>query len=127
MKCYVTAAERVQKASGGSDSTLAVVVFRDESFSELRHKAACIQLGFGMVFRNGTTSIWSHLPLKVVRRSGVVTRVLRGESANVSQDRVCSLRRRFHNNNDKNKNNNDNNNINNNNSNSNIVIVAEIT
>ena len=104
-------------------ATLAVVVFRDESFSELRHKAACIQLGFGMVFRNGTTSIWTHLPLKVVRRSGVVTRVLRGESANVSQERLCSLRRRFHNINDKNKKNKDNNN----NSNSNIVIVAEIT
>ena len=81
-------------------ATLAVVIFRDENFSELRHKAACIQLGFGMVFRNGTTSIWSHLPLKVGRRSGVVTRVLRGESANVSQERLCSLRRRFYYNNE---------------------------
>ena len=83
-------------------ATLAVVIFRDENFSELRHKAACIQLGFGMVFRNGTTSIWSHLPLKVGRRSGVVTRVLRSESANVSQERLCSLRRRFYNNNNNN-------------------------
>ena len=90
-------------------ATLAVVIFRDENFSELRHKAACVQLGFGMVFRNGTISIWSHLPLKVGRRSGVVTRVLRGESANVSQERLCSLRRRFHyNNNNNNNNNNDN-------------------
>ena len=87
-------------------ATLAVVIFRDENFSELRHKAACIQLGFGMVFRNGTTSIWSHLPLKVGRRSGVVTRVLRGESANVSQERLCSLRRRFYYNNENNYENN---------------------
>ena len=87
-------------------ATLAVVIFRDENFSELRHKAACIQLGFGMVFRNGTTSIWSHLPLKVGRRSGVVTRVLRGESANVSQERLCSLRRRFYYNNNNNNNSN---------------------
>ena len=103
MKCYVTAAERVQKASGGSDSHARCGNFPKRKFLGITSQGSLRSTRFW----NGFPKRYHIYTVSLTFESWAEERCCNPCFERREQDRLCSLRRRFHyNNNNKNDNNN---------------------